>query len=53
MGLLKRNWGASLRTFGRVSLSKFQWRGLKTLVNIKEMLWARVLGKMADRVESA
>ena len=36
-----------------VSPEKFQCRGLETLVNMKAVLLAKDLGKIADRVESA
>jgi len=51
--LLRRNWGACVRTSGAVSLERFQWRELETLVDMKAMLLARVRGKMADKVETA
>jgi len=53
MGLLRKNCGASLRTSGRVSTEKFQWRGLDILVNMNAVLLARDLGNISDKAESA
>jgi hypothetical protein len=53
MGLSRRKRGAFLSTCGILSSEKFQERVFRTLVNKNAMLLASILGKMADKTESA
>jgi len=42
-----------MRNSGRVCLGKLRYMGLETLVNRKATFLVTVLGRMADRMESA
>ena len=52
-GVVEEELRAPWSSPGTVSKEKFQWRALMTLVNMKETLWAKDFGNMANKVESA